>query len=84
MGYVNSRGDYVKGTYKPEGNEMSSQAKAYSHMMQRKVFGADIVQPHVNGQPNREFIEVYRGEVADKYFTREQIDKADRQLGGVE
>lgn len=81
IGYIDSNGKYKHGKpEKPMTHDVSSQFKDWSHDNQRKRMNGDIIQPYIDGQPNREFIEVYRGEVADKYFNREQQDKADREL----
>ena len=84
MGYIDSNGQYRKGEPDtPMAHDVSSQWKSWSHMEQKKRFGADIIQPFINGEVNREFVEVYRGEVADRYYTKEQQDAADRKLGGL-
>lgn len=84
VGYIDADGTYHRGEPdKPLGHDVSSQYKAWSHDNQRRRLHADIVQPYINGKPNREFIEVYRGEVASKYFSQEQIDTAERNLGGL-
>jgi hypothetical protein len=84
VGYIGADGKYHRGaTDTPTAHDVSSQYKDWSHDNQRRRFHGDIVQPYVNGKPNPEFVKVYRGEVADKYFTQEQQDKADRELGGL-
>lgn len=81
IGFVDEHGKYVKGKKNTLQNDVSSQYKDWNHDNQRKRLNADIVQPYTNtGQPSREFIEVYRGDVANNYFSQEQIDKADRNL----
>lgn len=81
LGYVDANGKYKRGKDVPMPTGVSSQVKAWSHDNQRKRYGGDIVQPYTNeGKPNREFIEVYRGEVAANYFNQQQIDEADRKL----
>lgn len=80
IGYIGSDGKYHKGKDVPMAHDVSSQFKDWSHDNQRKRMNGDIIQPYINGKPNREFVEVYRGEVADGYFSREEQDKADREL----
>lgn len=83
-GYIDERGVYRRGERDmPLPHDVSSQYKDWSHDDQRRRMNADILQPYVNGKPNREFIEVYRGEVASKYFSQEQIDQTERRLGGI-
>lgn len=83
IGHINDQGHYVHGQDEPMGHDVSSQYKTWSHDNQRKIFHGDIVQPYIDGQPNPDFVGVYRGEVAERYFNQEQIDKADRNLGGI-
>jgi hypothetical protein len=80
MSFIDGNGKYHKDGDEPMGHDVNSQWKAANHEMQRKVFNGDIQQPFIAGEVNREFVEVYRGEVADSYFTQEQIDAADRKL----
>ena len=83
VGHINESGEYVKGKDKPMPKDINSQFRDWSHDNQRKRLSGDIVQPRIAGKVNPEFVRVYRGEIADSYFTREQQDKADRQLGGI-
>jgi hypothetical protein len=83
MGYIDENGKYIRGQHKSLPHDISPQYKQWSHEDQRRRFAGDIVQPYINGKPNPEFVSVYRGEVAKKYFSQEQIDKADRNLGGL-
>lgn len=83
IGHIGADGKYVRGKDVSMGHDVSTQYRQWSHDNQRKRMSADVVQPYKNGKPNREFVEVYRGEVADKYFDRAQQDKADRDLGGL-
>jgi len=83
-GFIDESGHYVRGKDKAMPHDINSQHRAWSHDNQRKRLGADIIQPYTSdGKPSREFINTYRGEVASKYFSQAEIDKADRQLGGV-
>lgn len=83
-GYINSNGKYIRGRDKNLSSDVSDQFKSWNHDNQRKRFSGDIVQPYtLDGKPNPEFIRIHRGEVADKYFNREQQDQADRNLGGL-
>ena len=79
-GYINEYGKYIRGIDKPLPNDVDSQYKSYSHSDQRKRFSKDIIQPYKGGVPNREFIQSYDGELAERYFTKEQIKQSERSL----
>lgn len=84
LGYIDDNGRYVKGVPKHLVADVSSQYKEWNHDDQRRRYSGDIIQPYTaDGKPNPEFVNVYRGEVASNYFNQEQIDAADRNLGGV-
>jgi hypothetical protein len=81
LGYIDSNGHYIRGKDKSMGFDVNTQFKDWSHDNQRKRLNADIVQPYLSdGSANPEFVGVYRGEVADRYYNRDQQDKADRKL----
>ena len=79
-GYINEYGIYIKGEDKPMPNDIDSQYKSYSHTDQRKRFSKDIIQPYQDGKPNRDFVQAYDGELAERYFTKEQIKQSERSL----
>lgn len=80
VGYIDEYGKYHKGTDVSSPYEVSSQYKSWSHMEQRKRHSKDILQPRQDGKPNRDFVLAYEGDVSEKYFTKEQIRKAERSL----
>lgn len=80
VGFVDEYGKYIKGEDKPMPSGIDNQFKSWSHAIQRKEHAKDIIQPHIGQDPNRDFIQAYDGEVAEKYFTKEQIRKAERSL----
>jgi hypothetical protein len=83
IGHINAQGQYVKGK-KAMGHDVSSQWKSWSHENQRKRFDGDLLQPfNSDGTPSREFIATYPKDVTEKYFKPEQIEKAERDLGGL-
>lgn len=83
-GYIGADGKYHRGSPSTSlASDVSSQYKGWSHDDQRHRFSGDIVQPFIDGKPNREFVQIYREDNAGDYFSQEQIDKADRNLGGV-
>lgn len=56
-------------------NQVSSpHAKEYDRERQREKHAADIVQPWVNGEPNRDFIRAYPDRVSE-YFTNDDLKK---------
>ena len=55
-------------------HDVSSMHKDWEHSMGRKEFSREIIQPHKNGKPNREFVENYP-EYSKKYFSQEEIDE---------
>lgn len=59
-------------------NDVSPQHKGWSHDFERKQYSAQILQPRINGKPNRKFIEVYP-QIAKEYFDQGQIDNAMRE-----
>lgn len=84
IGYIGADGKYHRGEKdRPMTHDISSQYKAWSHDDQRRRFHGDILQPFVDGKPNPEFVRVYHGEVASNYFDQQQIDQAERNLGGL-
>jgi hypothetical protein len=85
IGYIDADGKYVKGKKAPASlsNDVSSMYKQWDHDDQRRRFSGDLVQPYVDGKPNREFVDIYRDDTAKDYFSQEQIDAADRNLGGL-
>lgn len=81
VGYIDQYGKYHKGEEDvPMPNDVDKQYKSWSHADQRKRFSKDILQPYVNGKPNREFIQAYDGDIAERYFSKEVISKAERSL----
>lgn len=82
-GYIDENGKYVKDKSPTLANDVSSQYKDWSHDDQRRRYRGDIVQPYIDGKPNPEFVSIYRGDVAKNYFKQDQIDAADRDLGGI-
>ena len=83
IGHIDENGNYVEGKNLMP-HDVSSQYKSWNHDDQKHRFAVDIVQPFVDGKPNPEFVSVYRGDVANRYFNQEQVDKADRNLGGLQ
>ena len=79
-GYVNEYGKYIRGEDKPMPSDVDTQYRSYSHSDQRKRFAKDIIQPYKDGKPNREFVQAYDGELAQRYFTKEQIKQSERSL----
>lgn len=80
-GYIDANGKYHKGIDVPLPHDVDTQFKQWSHNDQRKRMAADISQPYTSdGKPNPEFIDIYRGDVASKYFKQADIDAADRKL----
>ena len=82
LGFINDRGEYIEGEDKPLGFDVSSQYKSWSHDNQRKRFGRDVLQPWSKGEPNPEFVSSYPEE-SKRYFSQDQINKAERNLGGM-
>ena len=78
VGYIDEHGNYVRGDDKPMPNERSGMYKQYAHDLGRKEYAGEIIQPHVNGQPNPKFIEAYP-EYSHKYWDQQTIDKALRE-----
>ena len=74
LGYIDEHGKYVRGEDKPLPWDVSSMNKDYEHSMGRKEFSREIIQPHINGQPNPDFIRAYPV-YAKKYWSQEVIDK---------
>ena len=73
-GYINSQGKYIKGEDKAMPHDVNSTYKEYSHDIGRKEHHIEIIQPHKDGKPNRDFVDAYP-EYSKKYFSQEQIDK---------
>lgn len=81
MSYIDADGKYHRGEDKNLSADVSSQYRSWSHDNQRKRMGADIAQPYnSDGTPNRDFIDIYKGEVADKYFSQKQQDDTMRKM----
>jgi hypothetical protein len=80
IGYIDEYGKYHKGIDKPLPNDVDTQFKSYSHADQRRRFSKDIIQPYRDGKPNRDFVQAYDGELAERYFTKEQIKQSERSL----
>lgn len=79
-GYIDEQGVYHKGVSNPIPHDIDSQYRSWDHMQQRKNHAKDILQPYINGEPNREFVEAYEGDVTEIYFTKEQIRNSERKL----
>ena len=77
-GYIDSKGKYIRGENKPLINDVNSMHKDWEHTIGRKEFSREIIQPHINGKPNRAFIEAYP-EYSLKYWNQETIDKIMRE-----
>lgn len=82
-GYINEEGKYVKGEDKPLPHDVSPLYKQYTHDDQKRRHAGDIVQPFVDGKPNREFVQIYKDDNVRDYFNQAQIDTAERDLGGL-
>jgi hypothetical protein len=80
IGYVDENGKYHKGIDKPLPHDINTQHKAWTHSDQRKRFARDILQPHAHGKHSREFIKYYDEDVIKRYFSEDDIKKAERQL----
>lgn len=80
VGYIDNSGNYHKGKDVPMPHDVDTQWKSWSHMEQKKRHAKDIIQPYESGKINREFVQAYDGEIAENYFTKEQIKKAERSL----
>lgn len=81
-GYIDEHGNYVRGQQQSMADDVSSMYKDWSHSLGRKEFAREIIQPHVDGKPNPEFIRAYP-KYSKKYWNQEQIDKALRDdMGG--
>ena len=78
-GYIGQDGKYHRGEDKKMAYDVSSTFKEYSHEIGRKEFAAEITQPHVNGKPNKKFIEVYP-EIAKEYWSQKIIDETLREI----
>lgn len=82
-GYVDEQGKYHQGGSKAMGHDVNPTYKEWSHDLQRKEFGAEIIQPRRNGKPNPDFVKTYlrtEPDVVKQYFTEEQIKQAEREL----
>lgn len=79
VGYVDQSGHYVRGEDKSLTWDVNSMHKEYEHDFERKKFAREIIQPRINGQPNPEFVTAYAS-YSKKYFSTEEIDKAQRSL----
>jgi hypothetical protein len=80
VGYIDDNGTYHAGHDNPMPHDVDSQYRSWSHMEQRKRHSRDIIQPYDHGEINREFVQSYDGEVAERYFSKEEISKAERKL----
>lgn len=80
-GYIDEHGKYVRGEDKKMPLDVNQMHKEWHHDYERKVFARELVQPHVKGRPNPQFIRSYPN-YSKKYFTPEQIDKALRDDTG--
>lgn len=78
-GFIGSNGKYIRGTDKAMPWDVNPMHKDYEHSLGRKEFSREIIQPHINGKPNPDFIEAYP-EYAKKYWSQEAIDKALREI----
>jgi hypothetical protein len=77
-GYIGEDGKYHRGE-KALGHDVSSIHKEWSHDLERKKFGREIIQPHKNGQPNPAFVKAYPEE-SKEYFSPEQIKRGEREI----
>jgi hypothetical protein len=77
-GHIGSDGKYHRGEDQKMAYDVNITHKEYEHDMGRKEFARDIIQPHVNGKPNVEFIHAYP-EYSKKYWSQEVIDKTLRE-----
>jgi hypothetical protein len=73
-GYINEEGKYIRGEDKALGHDVNPTFKEYEHDYGRKQFSREIIQPHKDGKPNRDFVESYP-EYSKKYFNQQQIDE---------
>lgn len=80
VGYIGADGAYHRGEDVPMPHDVDMQYRNWSHTEQRKRHSKDILQPYESGKVNREFIQSYDGEIAQRYFTKEQIIKSERSL----
>ncbi len=78
-GFIGSDGKYHRGEDNKMGYDVNSTHKQWRHEYERKIFAREIIQPHVNGKPNVEFIKAYPN-YSKKYWSQEVIDKTLREL----
>jgi len=78
IGYVDEQGRYHRGEAKKLGQERNTMYQQWSHDQQRKEYAKEIIQPHVNGKPNPDFVRAYP-EYSHQYWDQDQIDKALRE-----
>lgn len=78
-GYINAKGEYVRGKDKSLGFDVTSTHKEWRHDLERKKFSKEIIQPYKSGKANREFIINYPEE-SKKYFSQEVIERITREL----
>lgn len=78
-GFIGSDGKYHRGEDNKMGYDVNSTHKQWRHEYERKVFAREIIQPRINGKPNRAFIEAYPN-YSKKYWSQEVIDKTLREL----
>ena len=81
IGYIDDQGKYQQGVEDvPMPHNVDNQYKSYSHSEQRKRHAKDILQPYVDGKPNRDFVQAYDGDVSKRYFDIDTIIKSERKL----
>jgi hypothetical protein len=78
LGHINELGQYVKGKPQHLADDRNTMYKSWSHDQQRKEFGKEVLQPHIGGKINPEFVKNYP-DYSHKYFNQAEIDAALRE-----
>jgi hypothetical protein len=80
-GYIGEDGKYHRGESKKLIHDINPEARRNRQEIERKIYDAEIIQPHIGGEPNPAFIQAYIDDpIVHEYFDQETIDKNMRKV----
>lgn len=80
-GYIGEDGKYHRGETRKLTHNINLEARKNRQEIERKIYAAEIIQPHIAGEPNPAFIQTYVDDpIVHEYFDQDTIDKNMRKV----